>query len=212
MTDNDDQKRARGISRTIKEMVHEVGGDRANQFRFQTWTSKIDKQKQALAYVEEWANSWPERRALGQGLVLYGGWGTGKTHLAFAAAGRIAFEHAVTAKWVNGRNLMSKARDLISDNGVERELIGPLISAELLMIDDPMPDRGCKLTNYQRDLMYLITDKRSNGLLPMIVTLNAHNRQDARERIGDAVWERIQCDAWLAHFDWRSYRQPAREL
>ena len=196
----------------IKAMVYDVGGERSNRFRFQYWISDTPRQKKALEFVQEWADSWEERKAKGEGLVIYGNWGTGKTHLAFAAAGRIADKHDVKVKWSNGRRLMSNARDLITDDGLERDLTGPLVSAELLILDDPMPERGIRLTNYQRDLLYLIMDRRNVGLRPTIVTLNAESPDDARTRIGDAVWERIMADAWLAHFNWESRRTPSRTM
>lgn len=208
MDDKEKQRRDRIISR----LCADAGGDRPHHtYRFSTWKTNNGRQRQALEMVREWATSWEDRKQLGEGLVLYGRPSTGKSHLAFSAAGSIVSGHGDSAKWVNCRDLVSKARDLISLDGLEADFVRPMVDAELLVLDDALPVRG-ELTPSQTDLLYRISERRSSSRRPTIVTLNASNRDDAARRAGGPIWDRWIYGAWVIHFDWDSYRQPTREM
>lgn len=193
------------------KLQREAGGDRFEGHRFASWIPATDYQRSVKTALQEWAHTFPERRAGREGLVCFGPVGTGKDHLAFAAVRQAMIEHGATATWRNGRDLFGEVRDRIGEDRPERGIVTALETPDVLIISDPLPPIG-DLSPHQADMLYRIVENRYAAGRITVVTLNVSDDDEADRRLGVATWDRLCHGAWKIAFKWASYRKPSREL
>jgi DNA replication protein DnaC len=161
--------------------------------------------KNAKARVQQFVDEWPTPSD-GKGLLLAGPVGTGKTHLAVAAL----LEVINTGK--PGRVMFSNFSDLIqeiqasfdSDHlPTKAQLLGPLIEAELVVIDELGSQ---KPTEWITDTLYYIINSRYSEARTTIFTTNFMDQTtDVKEsslqlRIGAPLRSRLYEMAWRVEF------------
>jgi DNA replication protein DnaC len=161
-----------------------------------TFREKSVVLKNAKKRVQEFVDLWPNTPD-GKGLLLTGGCGVGKTHLAVAALIEI----------INGgkpgRVLFSNFQDLIQEIQAsfdtdhvptKSELLRPLLEADLLVLDELGSQ---KPTTFVQDILYYVINSRYNAELTTIFTTNYYDRSnDAKEetleqRIGTRLRSRL---------------------
>ena len=158
--------------------------------------------RNAKKRVQEFVDLWPNDPE-GKGLLLTGGCGVGKTHLAVAALLEII--HGGKP----GRLLFSNFQDLIqeiqasfdSDDAPSKsELLRPVLEADLLVLDELGSQ---KPTAWVQDILYYVINTRYNDQLTTIFTTNySEGGSDAKEetleqRIG------VRLRSRLAEMTWR---------
>lgn len=155
--------------------------------RFEDFTptpGTVDAYEAALAVAHDPAH---------QGLVLAGGPGVGKTHLAAAImATRIAAGHEVLFATVP--ELIEDLRGLQRDQGKLEEMHKLLTRCELLVLDDLGAERGTKAergADFGGEQLFLIVNGRMNWQKPLVVTTNLVTPHDLGERLGRATGPRI---------------------
>src|SRR5205823_4486381 len=130
-------------------------------------------------------DEWP----ISRGLLLIGGCGTGKTHLAVAALLEIIECNK------GGRLLFSNFQDLIQEIQAsfdsdevpsKSELLRPLIEADLLVLDELGSQ---KPSMFVQDILYYIINSRYNDERTTIFTTNLFD--DLQERIGERLRSRL---------------------
>lgn len=171
-----------------------------------TFTEKSIVLKNAKSRVQEFVDLWPATDE-GRGLLLMGGCGVGKTHLAVAAL--IDLIHCDKP----GRLLFSNFQDLIreiqasfdSDEAPSKsELLRPLLEADLLVLDELGSQ---KPTTFVQDILYYVINTRYNEERTTIFTTNYFDTpSDAKEetlgqRIGTRLRSRLYEMAYLVKFD-----------
>lgn len=114
----------------------------------------------------------------GQGLVLMGKSGTGKTHLACAIANSLKNKYRVQFAYVP--TLLEKMRKGI----IELE---PLIHADLLILDDLGSERESAWTT---ERLLIIVDGRLTNCKPTVYTTN-YEAEDLEKRLGMRLTSRI---------------------
>lgn len=138
--------------------------------------------------VREFVDEWPIH-GRGRGLLLMGGCGSGKTHLAVAALLEIIRCNKP------GRLLFSNFQDLIqeiqasfdADSPVNKsEILRPLIEADLLVLDELGSQ---KPTMFVQDILYYIINSRYNAQRSTIFTTN--HADDLQDRIGERLRSRL---------------------
>jgi DNA replication protein DnaC len=152
--------------------------------------------KVARRRVQEFVDLWPNNPD-GKGLLLMGPCGSGKTHLAVAAL--IEIVNAGKA----GRMLFSNFQDLIQEIQAsfdsdqvpsKSELLGPLLSADLLVLDELGSQ---KPTTFVQDILYYVINTRYNEQLTTIFTTNYQDRgaeakeESLEQRIGTRLRSRL---------------------
>jgi len=151
--------------------------------------------KSARNRVREFVDSWP-MTIDGRGLLLMGGCGAGKTHLAVAALVEIIH----TGK--QGRVLFSNFQDLIqeiqgsfdTDAPVSKsEILRPLLEADLLVLDELGSQ---KPTQFVQDVLYYVINSRYNTERVTIFTTNYYDDstvegQRLQDRVGDRLRSRL---------------------
>lgn len=188
----------------ILAVLSRDAGERYARCRFANFAASTSRQESVKRFVLEWASTFATHKA---NLILFGAVGTGKDHLAFAAARMIVLAQGVSAVWVNGRELQSAARDFSKDS--DGWLENACLSAELLVLSDPLPARGT-LTDWQADVLYRIIERRDANKRPTICTVNVASDEVADAMIGAPTWDRLCHGAWKVQCNWPTHRRPAR--
>lgn len=138
--------------------------------------------------VQEFVDEWPMQRD-GRGLLLMGGCGAGKTHLAVAAL----LEIIQCGK--PGHLLFSNFQDLIQaiqasfDDDAEvskAALLRPLIETDLLVLDELGSQ---KPTPFVMDTLYYVINSRYNDERVTLFTTNYTD--ELNERIGERLRSRL---------------------
>jgi len=161
-----------------------------------TFREKSTVLRNAKRRVQEFVDLWPNTPE-GKGLLLMGGCGTGKTHLAVAALLEI----------INGgkpgRMMFSNFQDLIQEIQAsfdsdqvpsKSELLRPLLEVDLLVLDELGSQ---KPTTFVQDILYYVINSRYNSELATIFTTNYYDRSgEAKEetleqRIGTRLRSRL---------------------
>lgn len=160
---------------------------------FETFYDKKDAVlKSARNRVREFVDAWPGTID-GRGLLLMGGCGSGKTHLAVA----VLVEIIHSGK--SGRVLFCNFQDLIqeiqasfdADAAVGKsEILRPLLEADLLVLDEL---GSVKPTQFVQDILYYVINSRYNTVRATIFTTNAFDDSgDAGQRLQDRVGDRLR--------------------
>jgi DNA replication protein DnaC len=121
-----------------------------------------------------------------KGLYIYGGVGTGKTHIAYAIQKRWYELGQLSLFW----NMTELIDEIRSDfNRTEKEFIGESVLnyQKLLFLDDIGAE---KPTEWVEEKIYLIVNKRYNDMLPTIFTSNL-GINELSDRVGDRIASRI---------------------
>jgi DNA replication protein DnaC len=161
--------------------------------------------KNAKARVQEFIDLWPATDE-GRGLLLMGGCGVGKTHLAVAAL------LDIISSGKSGRLLFSNFQDLIQeiqasfDNDQvpsKSELLRPLLEADLLVLDELGSQ---KPTQFVQDILYYVINTRYNEERATIFTTNyfdtpADGKEESlTQRIGTRLRSRLYEMATMIQF------------
>ena len=123
------------------------------------------------------------------GLLLWGGCGVGKTHLAIGILRHIVLDHGIEACFADYHDLLGRIQGTYGRSGTgatEDKLLGPLLSCELLVLDDLGSRRS---TPWSEDVIDRLFAVRYNERLPTIVTTNRSCIEDDTE--ATALAERL---------------------
>jgi DNA replication protein DnaC len=204
----------------------EERGPRYSAARFSNFQIEHDGQKVAVEKLQQYAADAENRIAAGESVWLIGPAGTGKDHLMFALcyAAVAAFKSVL---WVNGSALWLAFREAINSkgktdfrrgvygeydtfdatlHGSEASISHKLAEVDVLAISDPLSPSG-PLTDYQAETLLRIIDRRYSHMRPTFLTINCASRQEAEQRMGAAVVDRLAHDALVVACSWPSYRQ-----
>lgn len=138
----------------------------------------------------------------GQGLLLLGRSGTGKTHLASAIANKLQDHHTVAFAYMP--TLLEKMR-------TTNVAVEPLLLADLLVLDDIGSERE---TGWTMERLLIIVDGRLTNLKPTIFTTN-YDATDLEKRVGMRVASRIlgnNLQLVLQGPDWRLARHGLKNF
>lgn len=182
-------------------------GPRYSRCDFDSFECRLPEQQAAKSAVTGFMANWPDNRAAGRGLLLYGPVGTGKDHLVIAALKVAVRDYGATPAWIDGQSFFATIRDRITAEVSEGAAIKPYTAADVLVISDPLPDAG-KPTEFQRSLLWRIVDRRYRDLRPTFVTLNVANSREAEDRMGVQLVDRLRDGAVCVACRWASNRRP----
>lgn len=141
-----------------------------------------------LSKAKKYVETWPDRKAENDGLLLWGGVGTGKTFFAACIANAL-IEEGVAVLMTNFSKILNKLTGLYSDE--KNTFISDLMKYSLLVIDDFGIERN---TEYAIEQVFNIIDERYKARLPLIITTNLSlnilkNPEDiAHQRIYDRIF------------------------
>ena len=157
----------------------------------QQWTFANDDMSnpQLTKAMQQYVEHFPDLKAQGKGLLLYGGVGAGKTFAACEVANAL-IDRGYPVLVTNFARLSNTLQGMFEGR---QEYIDSLNKFSLLVIDDLAAERD---TEYMQEQVYNIIDARYRACLPMIITTNltgAEIKQPnslSKERIYSRLLER----------------------
>lgn len=180
---------------------------RFSERSFADYEASVQGQKIALGVCKAFAASWPEKLAEGASLVLTGGPGTGKTHLACAVANAVMGSHLAECKFGTVATILRHIKDTYRKDSErsEQDAINNLVSPDLLIVDELGVQVG---SEHEKLLMFEVLNARYQELRPTILISNLCSAE-LEAFMGQRVMDRYrECGAILA-FDWASHRGRA---
>ncbi len=145
-----------------------------------------------------------------RGLVLWGGIGRGKTHLAIAVARALIVEHGVTVRFVEFSHLLADLKGSFERAGGAHDLLDPLSACDVLLIDEIGKGRN---TEFEGTVLDELVSRRYNAATVVLGTTNfdpkgsSHGIRVANaslpeaqptlvDRVGERVYSRLleMCD------------------
>lgn len=125
-----------------------------------------DGQNPAMKYARRYVEHWPAMKERGQGLLLWGGVGTGKTFAAACIAHALT-EQAVPVLMTNFSKILNSLSGMFSED--RNKYLASFNHFALLIIDDLGIERN---SEYALEQVYNIVDSRYLSRLPFIITTN----------------------------------------
>lgn len=162
--------------------------------------------KKTLDALEAYLSNLSENVAAGNGLFLIGPPGTGKDHLAVAVAREAVIRLAISARWLDASSFRSELRDAIKSSKDEKRIVGPYLTAGVLILSDPVAP-GSGLTDYQADALFRLVDGRYRECRPTFVTSNFSSETEAAELLGSQVVDRLSHGGLRLKCSWDSFRR-----
>lgn len=148
-----------------------------------------ERQKAGLRIALDYLGSYKRKLEDGQGLVLYGKRGSGKTMLACALANTLA-THGVQSLFLNAPEWFGRIRESFQEGAEESEhdIVTEARNADLLILDDIGVD---KCTEFVERTIYLVVNGRMNDVRPIIATTNCETVRDLATVIGERSASRL---------------------
>ena len=173
---------------------------------FESYLAGTQGQRRALDVCRAYADGFEQMRERGGGLLLLGGPGTGKTHLACAILAQVI--HAGhTGLFLPVSGALRIIRDAYSPRGqrTETEALALLTAVDLLVLDEVGVAIGNEAT--RRAMLFDVLNDRYGELRPTILIANLTSAELERY-LGERIMERLMdLGSAVVPFTWSSYRR-----
>lgn len=124
----------------------------------------------------------------GEGLLLTGDVGTGKTHLAAAISAEIIRKYAATVEFVSYTEVLATMRAAFSESNNNNKILEERMGkAGLLVIDDLGKEN---LSAFTKNVLYRVVNGRYKDRLPLIITSN-YGIESLSQRLDYGTFSRI---------------------
>lgn len=173
---------------------------------FDNFHADTDAKRAALTILRDYAENFDRNAQTGQGLILSGKPGTGKSHLAGAVLQSQINRDVLYATCLDIIRMVRETWRKDSDRS-ERQVLSYLGGLDLLVIDEMGVQYG---TDGEQTVLFDVLDRRYHDLKPTILLTN----QDAaglKAYLGERTFDRIRETCRLVPFEWESYRPQARK-
>ena len=162
------------------------------------------KQERVLDQLTAYRDSLKKSVTDGSGVFLFGPAGCGKDHL-LSALMLDAVRAGYSVKWLNGMDIYGEFRDVMDSDTTEREMVVGMARPDILALSDPIPPSGC-VTDFQRSQLFRVIDRRYRNRKPTWLTANVSSREEADQRFGVQLVDRLTHGALCLPFNWPSFR------
>ena len=169
---------------------------------FDNFIADTDGKRDALKIASEFAAEFDHHLHVGTTVVFSGKPGTGKSHLAIAAA--MVAMRTNTALYLNALDMIRMVRDTWRRDSemTESAVLHELSTVDLLIIDEIGVQYG---TDGEQVILFDVINRRYRDLMPTILLTNL-GKADMKKFLGDRSFDRLrEGGIWVA-FDWESHR------
>lgn len=139
-----------------------------------TFEPDTDSQRDALRRARDFVAQFP---VVEKGLLFHGPYGVGKTHLAVAILKAVIRRCGAKGYFFETPDLLRQVRNTYNNSVDETELgvLGPVVKAELLVLDDLGTE---KTSEWVQETLGLVINQRYNARRPTILTSNLRDPLD----------------------------------
>lgn len=171
---------------------------------FDTYYAETEQQKAYLAKCQAYAANFPAHMVEGEGLMLLGTPGTGKTHLAVATLNEAIRTHKVPGLYTTAARMFRRIKDTYGKSEEsESQAIQAFTAPKLLVLDEIGVSFGSDAElNYLFDVM----NERYEQCLPTIIVSNVQPAE-LGQWMGERVVDRLRESSKMMVFDWESARR-----
>lgn len=172
---------------------------------FETFKATTQPAKHNLTVCQQFVETWDDRKNAGEGLVLCGTPGTGKTHLAVSIAREVAGELQQSVFITTAARIIRAFRRTWAGNSEfsELDVLVKYCEPDLLVIDEIGVQYG---TDSERNILFEVINDRYEDLLPTILVSNLP-LNELSEMLGDRTLDRLLQGGTVLTFNWPTYRR-----
>jgi DNA replication protein DnaC len=177
---------------------------RLQRYTFEAYRAHTKEQKEVLSVCRAYAAKYP---TVG-GILMLGGVGTGKTHLAVSICKELA-DRGISARMATVTKIIRDVRSTWSKGSEENEaeVIRKYVALGLLVIDEIGSQYG---SEGERVIVNEIINDRYEAGVPTALIGNVSLRE-AKEILGERVVDRVVDNGHILIFDWESARTSIKE-
>lgn len=171
---------------------------------FENFEATDERQAYARDKAKAFADDFRRHREQGTVLVFAGNIGTGKGHLAIAAAHQV-LQAGSTVLFASAREIVLMLRESWNGNHTapsELQVLRRLCAVDLLIIDEVGVQFG---TDAERDQLFGVIDGRYRDRMPSILTTNLPKTK-LKDVLGERNFSRLRQDGFWVPFTWEDYR------
>lgn len=195
-----------------RQRVERLTGEAGIPLRFQSrsfdnYAATTQGQKFALSVSRRFAEAFDQTRHHGTSIVMTGGPGTGKTHLACAIANSVIETYLAVVRFVTVSEMMRRIKETYRKDAqtTESDAIAGFVYPDLLIVDEIGVQIG---SDHEKLLLFDVLNGRYQDLAPTILLSNLA-ADELESYLGHRVMDRYrECGTVLA-FDWPSHRGRA---
>jgi DNA replication protein DnaC len=202
------KERAAERARKVAALTGEAGIPLRFQSRtFDNYVATAKGQKVALSVCKRFAGSFQATKEHGTSIVMTGGPGTGKTHLACATANAVIASDLAVVRFITVSEMMRRIKETYRKDSPQTEssVVEGFIWPDLLIVDEIGVQVG---SDHEKLLLFDVLNGRYQNLRPTILLSNL-SADELEAYLGHRVMDRYrECGTVLA-FDWQSHRGAA---
>ena len=170
------------------------------------FNATTEGQRYAATVARDFIENFPAHLKRGDGLILSGMPGTGKSHIAAAILQGILPKHVGMYATCMGAIRAVRETWRKDSERSEREVLSILGDVPLLVLDEIGVQYG---TDGEQTIIFDILDRRYRDMRPTILLTN-QDKAGFKQFIGERAYDRMTETARWVPFDWPSYRAQAR--
>ena len=171
---------------------------------FETFQPSL-KTERILAFCKDWVQSYQPGK---KGLYIFGGFGSGKTHLAIATLLALQKQYDTPCLFMTMASFLDSIKASFNKDHADENLFELFVKAPVLVIDDLGEGRTEKngmLSSWAQERLFVLINARYEQELTTIVT-SKYNPRELASVVGMAVASRLAEMCYFLHNREGDYR------